>query len=408
MKPLVTLSGLQRASVCAASVALPKVDNVSRLAALGNAIHEVIEGQITGAHRLPEEVATAWELEGVERGRFFHLVRTFAPKIPVGARAEMSLGLFSNWLVRPIEGGRGDYPDLPDLVSAGTIDAMWSGPAGLDGDVCPDGDTLWVVDWKTGDEGNVPPPAKNWQLRAAAFMAAKWTGARRVIPAICFVEPGEGRWDIGAEIGPGELEEIGRVLSGILTDIADAVDAHRNGIGPVATVGSHCEHCPARPGCVVHIAEAKALVATSPDALAKPLTEDEARRIAGMLPGANKVLELAKQALRLYVKDHGPISLPDGKVYGPRAAGRDTYATRISYEALAREIGDVAADAAFKTSKEAMYDAVGAAHDAAGIKRKKGAAMAKVLGEIDANGGKVSRVTEVWTSYYPDGQGEAK
>ena len=69
---------------------------------------------------------------------------------------------------------------------AGTIDAMWSEPAPLFVDnieqtTCPPGSTLWVVDWKTGIENNVPPPAKNWQLRASAV---------RVMPNDAFVVVG--------------------------------------------------------------------------------------------------------------------------------------------------------------------------------------------------------------------------
>ncbi len=399
MSALVTLSGLQRASVCSAAPTLPHFGHLNKTAALGNAMHEMIERRIIGEEKSPELVANGWELEGIERGRFFHLVRTFDPKIPAGTLAEVALGLFEDGTVRPVEGGQGKYLHAPGLILAGTIDAMWSSPHGLDGETCADSDELWIVDWKTGDEGNVAPPAKNWQLRAAAVLAAKWTGAKRVVPAICFVEPGEGRWDIGAVIGPEELLAIESTLRDILADVA--TQERRFVTGP------QCEYCPGRPGCPAHIAEAKALVTSSPETLGLSLTAEDARRIAGLLPGAAKVLELAKQALRLYVTEHGPLELADGKVYGPQTARRDTYATRISYEALAREIGDEAADVAFRTSKGAMYDAVGAAHDAAGVKRKKGAAMAKIMGEIEANGGKVSRTVEVWTNHYAGTTGTA-
>jgi hypothetical protein len=401
VSPLVTLSGLQRASICAASVVLPRFGHLNKAAALGNALHEMIERRIIGEEKAPELVANGWDLDGIERGRFFSLVRSFDPKIPTGTLAEVSIGLFDDGTVRPVQGGHGHYAHQPGMLIAGTIDAMWSGPVGLDGKSCPDGDTLWIVDWKTGDENNVPPPAKNWQLRAAAVLASKWTGAKRVVPAICFVEPGEGRWDIGAEIVADELEEIERIMVEMLRDIGDAAESHRQANGSVATVGPHCEHCPARPGCAAHVAEVKALVASDSGVdLTVPLTAEQASKIAGMIPSARKVLDLATKALRVYVAEHGPIPLADGKVYGPQHAKRDTYATRITYEALAREIGDVAADEAFGTSKTAMYEAIGAAHEAAGIKRKKGAAMAKVIGEIEANGGKTSKVIELWKPHY--------
>ncbi len=408
---LVTLSGLQRASICTASVVLPRYASVSPAASFGSALHEVIERRITGDQLPPETVANAYELTGFDRGRFLSLCRSFDPKVPAGTLAEVALGLGDDGAVGVVEGGKGEYTAGPSyaLVTAGTIDAMWSDPP-LEGDKrprCPDGGTLWVVDWKMGDEGNVAPPATNWQLRGAAVLAAKWTGARRVIPALCFVDGScpEGRWDIGAAIEGPELDAIAATMIEILNDIEHAADAYDKGIGPRATTGPHCEHCPARPGCPAHMREVRALVSDYSGDGAMVLSPQEASRIAGLLPAARKVLELAEKAVKQYAVANGPIQLSDGRIYGPQHAKRDTYATRISYEALAREIGDEAADVAFKTSKGAIYDAIGEAHEKAGIKRKKGAAVTKVLAEIAEKGGKTSRAIELWKPHYAGAPG---
>lgn len=414
MSRLVTLSGLQCASLCTASVVLPRYAWSSAAAALGSALHEVIERRITGDSIGLDVIANTYELAGIERGRFFALARTFEPHVPAGTLAEVALGLFGSGAVGRIEGGRGDYGDRTDLLTAGTVDAMWSDPplvVGAPGDypVCPEGGTLWVVDWKTGDEGNVAPPATNWQLRGAAVLAAKWTGARRVIPALCFVDHGspDGRWDIGAAIEGDELDKIESTMVEILEDIRYAAEAYADGIGPRALTGPHCEHCPARPGCPAHVSEVRSMLTREGyDAIEPmPLSAAEASRLAGMLASARKVLDLAEKALKLYAAEHGPIPLADGRIYGPQHGRRTTYLTRASYEALAAEIGDEAADAAFKTSKGAIYEAISAAHDKADIKRKKGAAAAKVLGEIAAKGGTTSKEFTVWKPHYAGAPG---
>lgn len=407
----VTLSGLQRATICTASAVLPRYESHGSAANLGNALHEMIDKMIKGDRAITNDaIADAWDLSGIERGRFFTLARTFRPKIPAGTVSEAALGLFEDGDTSTVEGARGDYKQVEGLILAGTIDAMWSEPEPFvdmgDWSMCPTGSTLWVVDWKTGTENNVPPPAKNWQLRAGAVLAALQTQATRVIPAICFVEDGEGRWDIGAPIEAAELEEIKRRLLENLSDIETAARDYEAGIGPRAVTGSHCEHCPARPGCPSHVAEARAMVTDyAARDLSVPLSAKEAAHLAAMLPTAEKVLEQVKKAIRAYAAENGPIPLADGRVYGPQHAKRDTYATRPSYEALAAEIGEEAADEAFRTSKGAMYDAIGAAHDAKGIKRKKGAAMANVLEKIKAGGGLTSRVVEVWTAHHPGAKG---
>lgn len=409
----VTLSGLQRAVICTASVVIPRYDSHGSAANLGNALHEMIDGMVKRNAVSLDAIADAWSIEGIERGRFFTLARTFRPKIPAGTASEIPFGLFEDGCAHIVEGGRGSYHDQPGMMLAGTIDAMWSEPAPLtvdheiEGYRCPPGSTLWVVDWKTGAENNVPPPAKNWQLRAGAVLAALHTGATRVIPAICFVDDGEGRWDIGAPIEQDELTEIQNRLALNLQEIERDAAAYLEGIGPRAVTGSHCEHCPARPGCPAHVAEARAMVTDyAARDLSVPLSEKEAAHLAAMLPTAEKVLDQVKKAVRAYAVEHGPIALADGRVYGPQHAKRDTYATRPSYEALAAEIGDEAADAAFRTSKGAIYDAIGAAHDAQGIKRKKGAAAARALTKITETGGKTSRVVEVWTAHHPGTKAE--
>ena len=152
-----------------------KTLDVDELTTRGLALAQAVVGLLE-REKHAEVVANQWDLQGIERGTFFRLARSFRPVIPAGTVAEIPLGLLDDGDVVPVEGGAGDYVAVDGLLIAGTIDAMWSEPEQLyrdaDGSLlCPAGSTLWVVDWKTGTENNVPPPAKNWQLRAAAVLA---------------------------------------------------------------------------------------------------------------------------------------------------------------------------------------------------------------------------------------------
>ena len=86
------------------------------------------------------------------------------------------------------------------------------------------------------------------------------------------------------------------------------------------------------------------------------------------------------------MREHGPIPLPGGKVWGPQAEERQRFDTRQLYGALRAELDPVVgaeegarlADSVFKASKNAVYEAIGEAHAAAKIKRQKGAAFDRV------------------------------
>lgn len=425
-KRLVTLSGLEHVAICPPSVSLRRVEHNGDAANLGNATHECIARRIDDG-RVPsyEElagIADRWGLEDADRGRMHFVARHFDPPVPRWTKTEFALGMFNNGAVCPVEGARGEYEAAPGLEVAGTLDAMWSEPRGLlhvfaGEDVClDDGDTLVVVDWKTGEDLQVPPIARNWQLRAGALLAARYTRATRVIPAICYVnagecgeviatgEPYQGRWEMGLPLGPSELDAIERDLRALLGRAADA-DAK-------FVTGKHCDYCKSRIYCRTQLAEVRAL--------ASPLAEDlwaedtalsdvEARRLAGSLSRFEWAAAKARTALERHVQARGPITLDGGKVWGPQVETREILDPSIAHAALSDEfapiVGDVDGSAealqAFKVTKKAIYDAIRAAHDREGIKGQKGKALDRVLEVVRAAGGVTMRDHVEHRAYYP-------
>lgn len=205
MRRGITLSGLAHRVACPGSLYLDEIERESGPEArMGRAIHELCENahamRSLGYSRSTEAqvrtIASCHRLDADDAGRLGYLARHVALPIPSHALTEVSLGYFPDGSVRRIEGGAGHYPDVRQLVS-GQLDYVWAEPYALrvyhaDGPMpehveCPPASTLWVVDLKTGDPANVDPIGRNWQLRIGALMAARWTGATRVRPAIVFV-----------------------------------------------------------------------------------------------------------------------------------------------------------------------------------------------------------------------------
>lgn len=223
-----TLSGLHLLAACPGSASLPRQRRSSgAAAALGTATHRLIQWRIEDYQPSLAEIAET-PLQPEDAGRLAFLAEHLRLPVPSGALAEVALGLFPNGSVHRIEGGAGSYPDVGQVLS-GTLDAMWAEPEPLMVGRCHKDSTLWVVDWKTGDDENVVPIARNWQLRAGALLAARWTGATGVIPAICFINAAEcaqalregrvyeGRWEAGAPLDAAALNAIEVELRAVLS-----------------------------------------------------------------------------------------------------------------------------------------------------------------------------------------------
>jgi hypothetical protein len=92
----------------------------------------------------------------------------------------------------------------------------------------------------------------------------------------------------------------------------------------------------------------------------------------------------ADEALRAYVAEHGPVALPDGRVYGPQVQPWQAreFATRLTYEVLEEEIGAESADLAFGATKDSIEEAVRVAHEKSGIKRQHRVAMGRIMAKL--------------------------
>ncbi len=363
-------SGAFRVEACAASAVLPKTESSNYAARLGIAFHSHRELLATDGYRAAIEalprLAAEQDVDVVELTR---MARGCGWAVPRGALAEVSLAVLPDASVCRVEGGHGHYPNLPPGAFApGQLDLMWAEPSPLvkDGDRwrCPPESTLWVLDYKTGDEDNVAPVDRNVQLRNLAYKAARWTGATKVMPAILFIGPhGTQRWDVPRRPLRDHHEwRIDNDLFVILRDMmarqervaaqARILEEHGRPELLSYTTGSHCTYCKSRFVCPAIVAEMKALVGAVPGL--DEMTPETLAHLAQIAPMLEAAASRVKDVLRDWVvTNNKPIPLPPGTVWGPHPVRQEQVVARRALPILEETLGHHAL-AALSSSKAAI------------------------------------------------------
>lgn len=423
-----------RVDRCPPSAILPgQVRSESERADVGSAIHEHMALRTTvGVAVAVEQIeATArrWNLDekaaSIFRARCLH----FEWSPPRGAIAEMPLCLCEDGSVHVAQGSRGKYAGLPrGAYFALTLDIMWAEPAPLvlahcEGcgaptagkchackivaapPQCPEDSTLWVVDYKTGSEVHVHEAEHNDQVLAGALLAARWTGAKTVLPAILYPRKGQGLWDVPeASFLVEEFEPIEKRLRRTHTRALEQRRKLTAGEPLDFTTGPHCEFCPAETRCTAKVGMLRAFVGREAPASLEALTDEEAHTFAVMLPQLERFLNNSKAAMKAHVERTGrPIQLRHGRVWGPHEVTKTVVLPKVAIPILAAEVGEERAANAVKTtlSREAIEDAVKDAHLERGIARKVAPTVRQLMGIIGARGGLLSETRVEWSAYAP-------
>ena len=402
-------SKLGLARLCPGSTALPHGASLNPAAAMGSAIHEHLADRVQigvpAAFARLNEVAAAWELDEDETRILAARCRAFTFGIPEHALVEVALALRADGAVVRAVGGRGEYEVPAGTILPITVDAIWAEPYPLliDQDTgaidCPEGSVLWVIDWKSGSDKHPDPIEHNRQAHAGALVAARFTGAASVVPAIVYVRSGQGEWDTltdaAGQTRAMTAEELARVEQEIQETHRQCAEQERRYAAgePLRLVeGQHCGWCAARDSCPAKLAMIRAVVTGElvvPGGAAAPLTAEHAAKLAVMLPQLDRWSEKGKRALKEYVASNGPIDLGGGRVYGPHDVIQDEIDPTIGLVILTDEIGAEYASQAItpaKLSKTRMEDAIKAALEEQGVKRQGEATKRRVYGKLKAAG----------------------
>lgn len=253
-----------------------------------------------------------------------------------------------------------------------------------------------VVDLKTG-QADVTPPGDNLQLAALAAAAASWHGVTRARVGILAAGDGRTPWVTWAELGPLDLLAVPVRMQRLRDDIV----ASRT--KPRYAVGRWCGTCAARLSCPTQTAMLRRLAAdprSVAEDLAQGLVTPETAALAYQRFRAVKAaLAQVETQLHAYAKEHGPIPVGDGRVWGPRESQRSVINPERAWLVLVEAFGvDGAREAmTLKTSKTA----VSAVASSRAPRGRKGAAAKSLLAQLEAAGAVTTKTVTEFEEYMP-------
>lgn len=384
MTARLTASGAERAIACPASLALPQaVDEPSDAALRGTAAHDFLLAVGQGMSRdealdkAPDEwrpFLEAIDLEGLPLSsmQWAHEV-AIAVNVQTGEARELCRGK-----------GRPDYAahNLGPFEIGMTLDVV-----GL-------ADGLVVVDdYKTG-WSELPPPARNWQLKVCALGAARLFGCDEALVGLIRIRDDGSAWrPRRARLDAWALDDVADELQATLARAAHASKLVADGAQPPTNPGEHCRYCRAFTSCPAQTA----LIRSAADVLADIDGDDERELLAGLtleqVADVYRKHRLMSRALgRLGDELHRfgrrqPIPLGDGRVFGAREVeGNEQLDGAVVYQVGAAKYGHEAA-ARMVTMKATKKDirAVVKAERAKGVTIK--AAEAELLDGVREAGG---------------------
>lgn len=394
-----TASGIGRASRCPASLVLPIAANPGdpSFARKGNALHRFMEvayaegGYVTGREK---GLAAVREEFGEELAAEAALIPAHAFPQP-GGEVEVAFALdVSNGGVQQIGARLGRaYPAAGPATIFGTADVVRTVEPGA-------GE---VIDYKTGSDAYVTPPAENRQLLTLALMAARAYGWDTVTVELRYLK-GEACWKVSATFDELDLDGHHSALRGLMECVAAEAQRTQHDVHE----GEWCRYCPSYCVC-----PAKAQLAASlhREAAFPMLTDANVPEIWARLGEAEELIASVRKRLVEYVGDR-QISLPDGRVMGKRWSERTTMDAEKLHAAMVKRWGYGTADKAveWSTSKARLETALNGEVEKlkkAGEKITRKALVELVMSDLKAVDGLKSRRSE-YVSIYTSAKAKLK
>lgn len=332
-KSLPSASKLQLALACAASQALPVIDSEWATGEAGNAKHRTLASSING---LPlsdaDEASQAWLADLDEE--------TLAPL--AGCADEVSFAL------DPLKGTARVMGVRLERAYSGAAPGEMMGTADYVR-VEREADSVTVIDLKTG-QAETPHPFRNAQLRFLGLCAARAYGVSNVRLGVLHAAEGRKAWWSWATLDAFEVSTVAADMKALVERIGWAKKAVAKGETPRLTIGDHCNFCPARFGCPGRVAMAKRLAGEPEQVvmdLKAMLTPESAQLAYQRWRAAKKAVEEVGSALYAFAKE-SPISLGDGRVWGPVTSEREVIDAEKAWTILEEKYGPNIARAAMK------------------------------------------------------------
>lgn len=217
----VSVSALQRATACHASVVLPRgPDTKSAASVRGDVIHASIAADLRG-----------WDKPNVGRHRIKYDLPALREYIGQGdLMCELAMAYDGESVELLGENvGRGAYPEGK---LCGSADIVVLRPNAM------------VLDVKTGSLP-VPHPRENWQIATLAMMVSRlFAGSVQTVTGVIAKLDREGAWEFAEHVFT--LEQLQRVqdkIDAARASWSTAEALHESGWGVTPQPGPHCRFC---------------------------------------------------------------------------------------------------------------------------------------------------------------------
>lgn len=381
MLPYGSASALPLYMKCTAAAVLPHVDHDLDRARECSAIHDHL--QLRASHGVDEamaampRIAAKWELNDAQAKSVIEECRAFTWDPPRGALGEVALCLMRTGRPQRVKGGQGRYQLPEGGLIPGTSDLIWCTVNGEpvpfewespEQPICPAGGVLWCADYKAGQERNVTPVEYNAQALFNTVLAASWTRAKFAVPAILFVRPGKGEWDVPVDgagnarvLGANELERLETSVREYTID----VDLQRRRLAAGEPLeyfeGRHCTYCPAAWKCDAKVSLMRRVADRGvrlPRA-GEPLAPEQAAWLAERLGFLESFAERAREVLREHASNAGPIEMSDGDHWGRIPGTKMVIDGKRALGILREEIGgDAFADLGVTVTRSGLFKVI--------------------------------------------------
>lgn len=394
---LPTASSWPRAFLCLGSAILPRVEEIGEWSSRGSAIHRFIAtvGTIGRDRALAEagearDFCAAFDLDAI-------------PQInPATGAHELALGynVMTGACRELYRGGdkARDYSSLGEHEIGVTLDYAADQVGG--------GGTL--IDWKSGWK-QVARPSKNRQLQIQALAYARYRGHDSVNAAVGYLRD-ERPWYVYDDFDALDLDDIAEQFRARAQQI-DVEAANLLATGQVhVTIGEHCGGCASFHACPAKDERSRAMAKDAGELafrLKQALRDggiDVVRQVvlAGIEmrqireredKARGQAIHAVEAALVMYVQEHGPIDMGDGRVFGGETSIRSRLDGDVTYRVLEERFSAETARAATKlTATKGDLEKALKSHAPKG----KGAALVReVTEQIDKAGGlKVTTAVE--------------
>jgi hypothetical protein len=334
-------SSLDRADNCPPSHFLPRVMDVSSAAALlGIAVHDFIvcaraEGEGAALAAIPEDAEHRVFCENLRLDRLpegGHLEVAYAYDPRTGTARILGYNIGRRYKEHGLQAH--EVPGTADLVGVA-------------------GDTVIVIDWKTGFY-NLGPAKRAWQLRFLALCACRVLGLSKARISFWYLKESGDIFEETAELDAFDLDDIADELVALLARLqAAAANA-----APVPDVsrGPWCRFCESKDHCPGYRNLVGELVQLQTGA---PLAREDRATAWMLLERVRPVLDMMDAQLRDWAVED-PIRLPDGRVVKQVMVSRESLDEKVAYDVLREQLGAEIADRSVtrKVSKNALHEAV--------------------------------------------------